>query len=104
MQEIGRAGRDGEISQCLLLYRREDIEAKQRPLNRDDPAQHKAYNDLYKVQTVPYSITSPIKLHYSDSRSCAGATVVSATVSVQALHSSAAHGVQKRSYGMRNCL
>lgn len=55
MQEIGRAGRDGQLSECLLLYSRADVEARLHFLNREDPAQHKSYGDIRKVPHNMYS-------------------------------------------------
>lgn len=57
MQEIGRAGRDGQLSECLLLYSRADVEARLHFLNREDPAQHKSYGDIRKV--CPTTCTHP---------------------------------------------
>lgn len=64
MQEIGRAGRDGQVSQCLVLYIRKDVDDILKILNRDDPAQRKAYSDIRQVcssqQTVSCAATCPL--------------------------------------------
>lgn len=52
-QEIGRAGRDGEISNCYLLFNKENIEIQKEFINsiNDEKIQQKEHNNLLDMLT-----------------------------------------------------
>ncbi|WP_297790696.1 DNA helicase RecQ [uncultured Anaerococcus sp.] len=63
-QEAGRAGRDGEASECILLYSGQDIIINKHLINLGNNFSHKIYQ-LEKLQTIiNYVNTSKCFRHY----------------------------------------
>ena len=54
-QEIGRAGRDGKLSQIILLYNVEDKKLAEHFIEKSKPHIKKYKTAIYKIKRMPYS-------------------------------------------------